>query len=338
MMESKTKRHERLDRGIRVRTTGLYGLLSYREISYLVIPRLVLIVGLLILPLLITNEYWEKVICLTMVNAMLALVFDFLAEFVGLICLGGALFVGVGAYMTALFNNLLHLPVAISILLATVGGGIFCTVLLLPCLPLRGIYFAIVTFIYPLLAARIINALDVLGGTTGLFGLTGFPNIWFDQYIIITGSLISLFAIRRLVGQDVGLVLRGIRDNDQAIRACGMNIIVYKAMAVFIGSGIGCFVGAYIAHLYQWAGLSLFALDFSIMPIAASIVGGLGTLAGPMLGAIFLTPLSELLRTFGGLRITLYAFVLVCFVLFRTEGILNYAQRKYHQFERWIEV
>ena len=333
-----TKRRERLDRGIKVRTTGLYGLLSWREMSYVLVPRLALIVGLLILPLLMPNQYWQKVICLMVVNAMLALVFDFLAEFVGLICLGGALFVGVGAYTTAQLNTALGLPIFLSIPLATIGGAIFCTVLLLPCLPLRGIYFAIVTLIYPLLGARIVTALDVLGSTNGIFGLDGFPNIWFELYTIIGSSLIALFGIRRFVGQDIGLVLRGVKDNDQAIKACGMSVTYYKALAVFIGSGIGCFAGAYMAHLYQWAGLSLFALDFSIMPIAASIVGGLGTLAGPMLGAFILTPLSEILRTLGGLRIALYALILVIFILFRTEGVLNYVQRKYHQTERWKEV
>jgi len=313
-----TKRRERLDRGIKVRTTGLYGLLSWREMSYVLVPRLALIIGLLILPLLMPNQYWQKVICLMVVNAMLALVFDFLAEFVGLICLGGALFVGVGAYMTAQLNTALGLPIFLSIPLASIGGAIFCTVLLLPCLPLRGIYFAIVTLIYPLLGARIVTALDVLGGTNGIFGLDGFPNIWFELYTVIGSSLIALFGIRRFVGQDIGLVLRGVKDNDQAIKACGMSVTYYKTLAVFIGSGIGCFTGAYMAHLYQWAGLSLFALDFSIMPIAASIVGGLGTLAGPMLGAFILTPLSEILRTLGGLRIALYEFSLVIFILFRT--------------------
>jgi branched-chain amino acid transport system permease protein len=93
-----------------------------------------------------------------------------------------------------------------------------------------------------------------------------------------------------------------------------------------------------MAHLYQFAGLSLFAMDFSILPIAAAIIGGLGTLAGPVLGAFILIPITELLRDFGGLRGALYAFVLVVFIVFRTEGLLNYAKRKYFQSERWVEV
>jgi branched-chain amino acid transport system permease protein len=228
--------------------------------------------------------------------------------------------------------------VFLTIPIATLGGAAFCTLLLIPCFPLRGIYFAIMTLIYPLVAAKIIVALGILGSTNGIVGLTGFPNIWFEQYLIIVMCLISLFGLRRLVGEDIGLALRAMRDNDQAVRACGLNIVRLKTLAVFIGSVIGCFAGSYLAHLYQWAGTSLFALDFSIMPIAGSVIGGLGTLAGPMLGAFILTPLSEALRTLGSLRIAMYAFILVAFIVFWTEGLLNYAQRKYHQFERWTKV
>ena len=331
-------RRERLDRGIRVRAAGLYGLLSWREISYVLAPRAALILGLLILPLIVPNPYWQRVICLMTTFALLALVFDFLAEFVGLISLGGAFFMGVGGYVTAILDTWLGLPIALSIPLGTIGGAAICTLALLPCLPLRGIYFAIVTLIFPILIPRTIVALDILGSTNGIFGLRGFPNVWVEQYLVIGVGLISLFGIRRLVGQDTGLVLIGLKDNDQAVLASGISITRYKTLAVFIGSTIGCFSGAYMAQLYQFAGLSLFALDFSILPIAASIVGGLGSLAGPMLGAFILTPLSELLRTFGGLRIAMYSFILVVFIFFRTEGLLNYAQRKYHQFERWVEV
>ena len=338
MVMSTARRRERLDRGIRVRSEGIYGLLSWREISYAVAPRAALILGLLLLPLLVPNPYWQRVICLMTINAMLALVFDFLAEFVGLISLGSAFMMGIGGYFAAILDTWLGLPIVLTIPLASILGAGLCTLLLLPCLPLRGIYFAIVTLIFPLLIPRIIVALDILGSTNGLFGLNGFPNIWIEQYLIIGAGFISLFGLRRLIGQDIGLVLMGVKENDQAVLASGLSITHYKAVALFIGSAVGCFAGAYMAHLYQFAGLSLFALDFSILPIAATLVGGAGTLAGPMLGAFILTPLSEGLRTMGGLRIAMYCFILVIFVLFRTEGLLNFAQRKYHQFEHWVEV
>ena len=93
-----------------------------------------------------------------------------------------------------------------------------------------------------------------------------------------------------------------------------------------------------MVHFYMWAGISLFALDFSIIPIAATVIGGGGTLVGPVLGCLILVPISELLREFGTLRIVFYALILVAFIMFNSEGIMVYAQRKYQQFERWVKV
>jgi branched-chain amino acid transport system permease protein len=82
----------------------------------------------------------------------------------------------------------------------------------------------------------------------------------------------------------------------------------------------------------------MFAMDFSILPIAATVMGGMGTLAGPVIGAFILTPLSEGLRGFGQLRVVLYSLLLLGFILYKPEGILNYLERKYFQFERWEKV
>ena len=338
MKNNTQHRKERIDRGIKVRTDGLYALMSIRELSYLALPRLILILGMLALPLLMPGMYWQRVITITCIYALLALSFDFLAHYVGLVSLGGAFFVGVGGYMAAIMNTTWGLPPWATVPLAALVGGGVCTLLLLPCLPLRGVYFAIVSLMYPLFVARVIEALDILGGTDGITGIDSFTNRWAEQYFIIVILLLLLFGVRRLVNTDIGLVLRGVKDNDQAIRASGMNVTLYKAMAVYIASSIGCLGGACLVHIYMWSGISQFALDFSILPIAATVIGGGGTLVGPVLGCLILVPISELLRDFGTLRIVFYALILVAFIVFRSEGIMVYGQRKYHQFERWTRI
>jgi branched-chain amino acid transport system permease protein len=337
-MEIEQRRKERLDRGIKIRSEGLYALMSWRELSYLALPRLVLIVGILVVPLVMPSMYWQRVISIVCIYALLSLSFDLLAHFVGLVSLGGAFFIGMGGYTTAILSTSLGLPPLVSIPISTILGAIICTLFLLPCLPLRGVYFAIITLMYPLLLIRVIEALDIFGGTDGIVGVNSFSNRWVEQYFIIFMLLLFLFGIRRLVNLDIGLVFRAVKDNDQAVRASGMSITYYKTVAVFIASAMGCLAGAYLAHLYMWAGLSSFALDFSILPIAATVIGGAGTLVGPVLGAFILVPISELLRDFGTLRIVFYALILLGFIMIRSEGIMTYGRRKYHQFEKWVKV
>ncbi|MCX5871911.1 MAG: branched-chain amino acid ABC transporter permease [Deltaproteobacteria bacterium] len=333
------RRKERLDRGIKVRSDGVYAISSWQEITYLIAPRLLLILGLALAPLLLSAfPYWQRVVSIICVYALLAMGFDFLANYVGLVSLGGGFYVGVGAYATALLNTKFGLPPFVTIPLATMLGAMICTVLFLPCLPLRGVYFAIVSLMYPLLAARIIEALDIFGGTDGVLGVDGFANMWVDQYLLVLSVLVLVFVLRRLVEEDIGLVFRGVKDNDQAVKASGININHYKALGVFIASALGCLGGACLTHMYMWAGLSQFALDFSIIPIAATVVGGGGTLIGPVIGCLILVPISEILRDFGSLRIAVYSIILTGFIVFKSEGIMIYAARKYEQFERWVEI
>ncbi len=337
-MSTENRRKERIDRGIKVRSDGLYALMSWREMAYLIAPRFILIAGLLALPLLMPGLYWQRVISIVCIYAIVAISFDFLAHYVGLVCLGGAFFIGVGGYIAGIFNAYFGMPPVVTIPLAAIAGGLFCTLLLLPCLPLRGVYFAIVTLMYPLFMARIIEAFDIFGGTDGILGIDSFSSAFVEQYFVVGILLVFLFGLRRLVNTDMGLIFTAVMDNDQAVRASGINITHYKALAVFIASAMGCLAGACLTHIYMWSGISQFALDFSILPIAATVIGGAGTLAGPVIGCLILVPVSELLRDFGTLRIVFYATILVAFILFRSDGIMAFAKRKYEQIERWTQV
>ncbi len=332
------KRRRRIDRGVKVRADTIYAVSSLKELSFLFAPRLALILGLLMLPLVAPSLYWQRVLCLIGIYGLLAVSLDFLANFTGLVCLGLAFFVGVGGYLSGIMNVNFGLPISLTIPLGTVIGAFLCTLALLPCLPLRGVYFAVVSLVYPLVAERIIVATGIFGGTDGITDVAMLPNIWLNQYTILGILLICTFGLRRLVNEDIGIVIRGIKDNDQSIRASGMNVTYYKAVAVFITALMGCFAGAYLSHLYGWAGVSLFSLDFSIFPLTALVVGGPGTIAGPLIGTLILVPVSEMLRFLAGLRIIFYSIIIVFFIIFWREGILNWARRKYEQFEYWEKV
>ncbi len=330
------KRKERIDRGIKARSEDIFALSSWREMLYLLFPRAVPVVGLLLIaPVL--SPYWREIFISTGVYALLAISWDLLIS-AGLVSLGQSLFYGIGSYVAGSLNHYYGLPPALTIPIATVAGGLICTVILLPVLRLRGIYFAMVTLVLPLMFSRLVEATRILGGTEGLTGLTPFPSPCVSLYLVETAVLVALFGFRRLMGSDWGLIIKGINDNDRSVMSAGLNIHWYKTQVVFLAASVGCFTGAFGTHLDMFAGMPGFALDYSIMPIAAAVVGGAGSFAGPLLGAFILVPLSEILRSLGALRIVFYGMFLVIFVVGLPEGIFHFLARKYHQFERWVEV
>jgi len=345
--ESSAKREEvftkRLDRGIKVRTDDIYALMGWREIMYLIGPRIIpLIIIVLLMPLVYPNMYLIRTVELAVVYALLSISWEFLSEYVGLVSLGHAYIIGVGAYLAAALNVYYGIPIFITIPVATVGGAAIVALSFLPCLPLRGIYFAIVTLAYPLLFARILEASGeaFLGGTLGLYGVEGFPNEWVAYYLLIIVFIISILGLRRLLSSDFGLIFIAIRDNDLAVEASGLNMTKYKTYGVFLASLPACFAGAYMAHLYLSANLGNLALDFSIVPIIAAVLGGMGMtpLVGSAVGAFIITPVLEFFRALGHLRMVVYSFFLVALIVIRSEGIVNYLWRKYHQFYKEVRI
>ena len=330
------RRKERIDRCIKACTDDIFCLSSLKEIAYLLVPR-VLPVVLVFFLVMVVSIYWKKVLVITFVMSMMAISWDFLAS-CGLVSLGHALFFAVGAYCAGAMNYYLGLPVYLTMPAATLLGGVISSMLVFPALRLRGIYFSVVTLIIPLMLMRVIEATKIIGGTEGISALSPLPGLASSIAISMTAMWVVLFSLRRFITSDYGLIFVALLDNDRAVEASGLNIVWFKIQAIFIGSSICAFCGAFMTHYYMSVGMSAFALDLSIFPVAATVVGGMGTLAGPLLGALILGPLSEALRGFGTFRIVFYAALLVVFIVGLPEGLFHYVRRKYEQIERWVEV
>lgn len=329
-------RKKRLDRGIKARSDTIFAVASFKEMFYLLIPRALPVVSLLILALVL-DDYRAKVLVYACMYGLLALSWDFMAS-CGLFSLGQSLFFGVGAYLAGAMNHYLHWPPVITLPLASVFGGVVCAALLSTVVRLRGVYFAMVTLMLPILIMKGIETTGILGGSHGIASLSPFPSDTFATYLAVIGFLVCLFAFRRIINSDYGLVLMAIKDDDRAVMSGGINIYWRKTQALFISGTVGAFAGAMMTHHYQFLGMSAFALDYSILPVAAVALGGQGSFAGAALGSLILVPLSEALRALGGLRIAIYCFILIGSLIVLPEGIFHYLARKYHQFEKTVEV
>jgi len=333
--ESLKYRKKRLDRGIKARADTIFAVASYRDIFYLLMPRALPVVGLLILSFILEG-YWGKVLVYACMYGLLALSWDFMAS-CGLFSLGQSLFFGIGAYLAGAMNHYLYLPPAITLPAATIAGGLICAALLSPVIRLKGVYFAMVTLMLPILLMKMIETTGVLGGTHGISSLSPFSNENLAAYLAVVGFLLCLFGFRRIINSDYGLVLVAIRDDDRAVMSGAINIYWRKTQALFVSGAVGAFAGALMTHHYQFLGMSVFALDYSILPVAAVALGGQGSFAGAALGSLILVPLSETLRALGGLRIAIYCGILIGSIIALPEGIFHYLARKYHQFERMVE-
>lgn len=338
-----THRKERIDRPVKARSDDIFALSSTGEALYLVLPRMLPVLIIMLIPLIIIplgEIYWAKVMVLTGVIAIMALSWDLMFS-VGLISLGQGLFFGIGGYIAGILNNQFGLSPALTIPLATILGGLVSTLLLTPVLRLRGIYFAMITLALSLICGRVVEATGeegIFGGTAGLTALSPLPNIWVEVYIVLIVVVILLFGFRRLINTDYGVVLRGIGENDRAVMSNGININWYKMQVLFIGSAATAFAGAFMTHNNMQVGMGAFALNNSLWPVASVVVGGSGSFAGAALGAFILVPISELLRSFVGLQTVFYCLIMVGFVVGLPEGIFHYIQRRYHQLDRKVDI
>jgi branched-chain amino acid transport system permease protein len=279
------------------------------------------------------------------VAAIAAIGLNILIGYTGQISLGHGAFFGVGAYSAAILATALGFPFWLSIICAGVITALVGIVFGIPSIRLKHLYLTIATLAGQfIIQYLLVNWTSLTKGAEGIFlpkatllGLRlktdrAFFYVIFICFVVMTWMAVNLIRTR------YGRAFVAIRDNDRAVMSGAINIYWYKAQAVFIAGVAGAFAGAFMTHYYRFVGMPAFAMDYSILPLTAAVLGGVGTFAGPTIGAFILVPLSESLRAVGPLRVVIYSAILIICVVGLPEGVFHYIRRKYHQFERMVEV
>ena len=254
--------------------------------------------------------------------AIFAISWDVLSGKTGYISFGHPFLIGVGGYTSALLTHHLGLPLYMTIPAAVITTMIAGTLFFVPALRIRGTYFALVTLAFMELMYGLVQVIapDVTGGTRGLTGLPSIVTGAVSNYYLSFGVMFILgLSMWILLKTRLGTALSSIGMNEDAVRACGLNTTKLKLFAFMLSAMIAGLGGAmYIHYLGSIAPRGLFDVNFLFTILVACLLGGAGTITGPIMGAFFLTLLLEFLRPYipGSERYLIYgAATLVLYVL-----------------------
>jgi len=289
------------------------------------------------LPLGSSTNYLLRIVTTAFLYMILALGLNIVPGFTGLLDLGYVGFYGIGAYTAGLLTIHYDLSLWLILPFAALNGAIWGILLGAPTLRLTGDYFAIVTFGFSELVVLLIrNELWLTRGPMGLPGITP-PSIfghvliqeWEFFYLAIFLVLVVLLVVTRLEDSRVGRAWLAIREDEIAAQCSGINLIRYKVTAFAISASIGAMGGAFYAKWFKFIHPDMFKFWESILILCVIVFGGMGSIAGTMLGALILIPLSEVLRvvlpqSLFSARYLIYGLILVLMMRWRPEGLIPF--------------
>lgn len=304
---------------------------SRQRTLYFFIP--IAVVLLFIVPLVSPSPYLIRLLIYGYIFSLLAVSWDAPFAYAGIVTLGTSLAFGLGGLLFAIlnlkFNINVYIAALLSIIIVTIFAGIFVGFL---CLRLRGPYLVIVTVALAN-AARFISiskyGYSITGGEEGLSGFhTLVSGITENYYLSLVVMLFCLLVLYLIVKSKIGLSLFCIHEDEISAESIGINVSRCRLVAITISAFFGAISGLLYAscnsHIDAW-GLSF---DITFLSLAMALIGGSGTIAGPVLGSLIITFLQEYLRWIGIWRMLLYGLIVLTVTFVRPQGILGPFRRK----------
>jgi branched-chain amino acid transport system permease protein len=306
---------------------------------------ILLLIGLLILLVLprFLSSYVMGVFILIFLYAYLGQSWNVLTGYTGMISLGHSLFLGIGAYMTFLLTFTLGVSPWIGMWIGGICAGVVGLVIgyFGFRFGLKGVYFVLLTISFAEIGRLIFLHLKVFGSFQGLFIAPNFSfaNFQFREnipyyYIALGYVVFSLIVVWLMERSKIGRYMIALREDEEAAESLGVDVFKYKMIAIFISAFMTSLAGAfYTNYLYYLHPGTMMSMAFSIEIILRPIIGGMGTVLGPVIGSFLITPLAELSRTYfakagyEGLHLVIYGFLLVAVVLFFPRGVISYIKK-----------
>ena len=282
------------------------------------------------LPWLVTSSYWRGILVVCAMNVLLALALNLVMGYTGQLNLGQSAFFGIGAYVSTILVKSYGWSFWPALAAAVLAAGLLGLALAAFAVRLRGHYLAIASLGFAVITYQVlVNWDSVTEGVRGIYGiLPPVPGAVALFYLVAGIALAVYLLLDNLVHSPIGDTLRAIREDEVSAASLGMNAAVWKAFAFGASAAIAGLAGGFYPGFVGTLVPDAFGIVESFTMMAMVIVGGMGTMIGPVIGAVVLTVLPEFLRGFGELRLTIYGLALTLVVLFLPGGIASCFKRR----------
>jgi branched-chain amino acid transport system permease protein len=297
--------------------------------------RLRIILGFVFLSLLVTLPLWSSryivnVLLLILVHATLASMWNLLAGYSGMISLGQQMFVGVGGYTLAVLSVFYGVPIFISVFLGGLISAVLALLISLPIFRMKGVYFAIGTWV-------IAEALGICFSNWGYvrYGMGMFIQpayklsmsaVYYAALIMAIGAVSLIYLLLRT---KLGLGLMAIRDNDVASEALGVNIFLCKFTCFLLSAFVsGMAAGILYLNAIFIQPFEAFGIGWTVKLLFIVIIGGIGTIEGPILGAVIYVLLQQFLSEYVGYNMIILGAITITVILSAPEGIIGTFMKK----------
>lgn len=302
----------------------------------------ILLVFLAMFPLVYRNPYTQHLVIMFFYTASASIAWNIIGGFGGQMSLGHAVFLGIGAYSSAVVQSKFNMIPLFGFILGVILSVAFSFIVFYPCFKLRGPYFTMATLAISLTLLNLFLNWEYIGKAEGiLIPFKNTPDFWWFQfnsklpfyYLILIVFLGFLLITRYVRDGKLGYALLTIKQNEQTAISIGINNPMMKSYAVMLSAAMMSILGSFYFQYVRYIDPEIFLVYHSVDIVLPAIIGGLGTVFGPVLGTLIIFPLTELLRAsigvmFSGSHYVIIAIIMIVMVLLKPEG-LNGVFQKY---------
>ncbi|MFQ6078241.1 MAG: branched-chain amino acid ABC transporter permease [Thermodesulfobacteriota bacterium] len=282
-----------------------------------------------------TGQYYLQVFTVAFYYVILASSWNLLAGYTGQFSLAHHAFAAIGGYTSALLVTNFGLPIWLGILAAPLSSALMGFILGMLCLRMRAIYLAIATWAFAeSVRITISMTYEITRGDLGL----AVPKLFMGKgqgiayyYLFLGLAAVTVLMIMLIMRSKMGYYLRAIRNDEMVARVMGINTTRWKILAFILSSGIAGIAGAFYGH-YNGL-LTPVMIDFNEMAfiVIMVVIGGIRSIAGPVIGAILIEILTETFREFGEIRMVVFALAVIAIARLYNEGAMGAVR----QFTQW---